>query len=510
MSETSKRKKGESDGTSHKKSRKSGEEKKSDKRKSSEYASSSKEKLDGRARAKVTIDAPSKKDALTVGAILVTAADFEPPEELEYTLHHHLNAGTDAKTNGAATLEESMILSGETESIDYVASNWDLNASVGHDEATRRDAKGYSGEYLVGVYDPDWKVVTLRAAPMFTLRRSIKALNSLSINAASGMRDYEQRLLARRGLGEAFGNRKTKAKARADDRMKVDTSNMLDVMDTLQGDIDLNKAETISLEAAQIESEGARPVPPLNVHALTPYEAYPLNVLIPDTIFRLLSTKRLEGAHSADELGRSLPAHVAQSDWLKERMWSFVQSVQLRKSSVKAEVKEELEAGSAAGILKTARHQDARSKLKAAYYFGLLWGFLTLNGRGNKRTLSKEDMLARLRLQSLSGGEQILDDLFERFSETQRGVKRGVMTNFTESKLYAYMLAICLHVDDFNVDPAGLSRALNMPTSKVTEIFRSLGCTFSTNKGANGPAQRRIILKCPVELPKPRKGRAKA
>lgn len=513
MSESSKRKHGDAEGKTHKKSRKSGEErshKDKTKRKSSEHASSSKEKLDDRAHGKAIIDAPAKKDALKVGAVLVSTADFEPPSDLQFTLHHHLSTGPDAKTDGSATLEDSMILSAESESIDYVASNWDLNASIGHDDAVRRDAKGYSGEYLVGVYDPDRKVVTLRVAPMFTLRRSIKALNSLSINAASGMRDYEHRLLARRGLGEAFGNRKTKAKARADDRMKVDTSNMLDVIDTLQGDIDQTKGQSVSLEAAQSQSENARPIPPLNVHALTPYEAYPMSALIPDPVFRLLSTKRLEKAHSMEELGKCLPNQVNQSDWLKERMWNFVRSVQLRRSAKTDNDEGDNDHGTAtSGILKSSHARDGRSKLKATFYFGLLWAFLALNARGSKRAMSKEDLLFKLRLQDLTGGEQILDDLFERFTETQRGVKRGVMTNFTESKLHAYMFAICLHIDDFSVDPAALSRELNMPTTKVSEMFRSLGCSTASSK-AEGATQRKMVLKCPVELPKPRKGRAKA
>lgn len=86
------------------------------------------------------------------------------------------------------------------------------------------------------------------------------------------------------------------------------------------------------------------------------------------------------------------------------------------------------------------------------------------------------------------------------------------MTSFTETKLYAYLFALCLHLENFTIDPAALSKDLGMSPTKVTEIFKSLGCT-PTKKvvaHANGSTkqERMLILKCPFELPKPRRGRA--
>lgn len=356
---------------------------------------------------------------------------------------------------------------------------------------------------------------------MFTLRRSIKSLNSLSVDSAYSLGDWQKRVAARRGLGEAFGNRKTKAKARAEDRMKVDTSNMLDVMSTLQDEIEDTKQDMVSLEQMNAEAEQARPIPPPDLKALTPHEAYPPEVLIPDAVFRLLSTKNLEEVESQAQLAKLLPARAAQSAWLKERMWSMIQSAQLRRynaksSTGKAKVEHDEDGepiaddGPANGILKTSR-QDARTKLKLALYVALLWSFLAVVGKGRGRGGEKAEMLGKLKLDSLPGGEAILADLFSRFSEVQRGAKRGTMTNFTETKLYSYMFALCLHLDDFSIDPAPLARDLAMPPVKVNEIFRSLGCT-SSNKSIAGPdgssrMQRRTVLKCPIELPKPRKGR---
>ncbi|MCO5589773.1 hypothetical protein L7F22_043742 [Adiantum nelumboides] len=413
--------------------------------------------------------------------------------------------------------------------MDYVGWNWDLNASIGNDTAVRRDAKGYSGEYLVGIYDPEERTVTLRAAPMFQLRRSVKSLSNLSINGSSGLSDWQKRVVARRDLGEAFGNRKTKAKARAEDRMKVDTSNMLNIVNTLQDGIENTKQSIPSIDEMNAEAELARPIPPPNFKAQSPHQAYPLEVLIPDAIFRLLSTRSLEEVESQVELAKALPVRAAQSTWLKDRMWNMIQSAKLRKmnqgkgsSSAKAKVEfdedglpvenedeSSMDTAPTNGILKTSR-QDARTKLKVAFYIALLWSFLTV-AKGGSKGGEKEQLLFKLRLHNLSGGDQILSDLFSQFSEQERGSKRGTITPFTETKLHAYMFALCLHLEDFSIDTTPLANDLAIPPSRVADIFRSLGCTSAnktvTNADGTSRSQRRTILKIPFELPKPRKGR---
>lgn len=474
----------------------------------------------------ITLD---QQHAYDVGAVLVSASDFALPKDIPFTLHHQVSSASASQEQRGASLEDGLILSGESDSMDYVGWNWDLNASVGNDSAVRRDAKGYSGEYLVGIYDPEERTVTLRAAPMFNLRRSVKSLSSLSINGSSGLSDWQKRVVARRDLGEAFGNRKTKAKARAEDRMKVDTSNMLDIVNTLQDGIEDTKQNIPSFDQMNAEAEQARPIPPPNFKALTPYEAYPLEILIPDAVFRLLSTRSLESVVSQVEMAKALPIRAAQSSWLKERIWNMIQSAKLRKtnqgkgsSNVKAKIEfdedglpieneeeSSMDAAPTNGILKTSR-QDARTKLKVAFYIALLWSFLSL-ARGGSKGGEKEQLLHKLRLHNLSGGDQILSELYSQFTEQQRGSKRGSITNFSETKLYAYMFALCLHLEDFSIDTAPLSRDLALPPAKVTDIFRSLGCTSAnkpvTNADGTSRTQRRTILKIPFELPKPRKGR---
>ena len=85
--------------------------------------------------------------------------------------------------------------------------------------------------------------VTLRAVPMFTLTRSVKALANLSSMAVDrGMGDAFDYVKARRDLGEAFGNKKQKQSARNMDRMKVNTENMDSILEHVATGIDENVA----------------------------------------------------------------------------------------------------------------------------------------------------------------------------------------------------------------------------------------------------------------------------
>lgn len=281
---------------------------------------------------------------------------------------------------------------------------------------------------MIGLFDPKERTVTLRQAPLFTLRRSIKSLNSLSIGGQQAFTDWQERVRARRGLGEAFGNRKTKAKARNEDRMKVDTSNMADIMGTLQSNIDTTMADVPNQDSITEEADLARPIPTPNLRAVLPSEAYPLDILIPDGVYRMLQTKGLESVNGVDELSKYLPAQAAHAPWIKERMWDKIQSCKLRKDTSKKKIDFGDDDGEAlskasSGILKSSK-EDSKSKVKIMMYISLLWGFVKTVGGSRDKGGDKEILLGKLRLNQLNGGEFILDDLFTRFGQMQRGAKR--------------------------------------------------------------------------------------
>ena len=142
-----------------------------------------------------------------------------------------------------ANMDDRLLLAGETDVMQYTSSNWGWGASARAPADMRRETRGYSGDYLLGVYNPETQKVTLRAVPMFTLTRSVKALANLSSMAVDrGMCDAFDYVKARRDLGEAFGNKKQKQSARNMDRMKVNTENMDSILEHVATGIDENVA----------------------------------------------------------------------------------------------------------------------------------------------------------------------------------------------------------------------------------------------------------------------------
>lgn len=378
---------------------------------------------------KVVLRTASRKRAYEVGPVLLSSTDFNPPRNVDYTLHHKVASGSSNNQN--ASLQDRLIFAAESDTMDYVAWNFDMNASVSDEAKARRETRGYSGDYMVGVYDPDKSTVTLRAAPVFTLTRSIKALSNSSLDISSHTRDWQERLLARRGLGETFGNRKTKLKARNEDRMKVDTSNMLDIMSTMQEGIEETTFNIPTEEDMRDEADLARPIPPPNLNALIPQEAYPLEVLIPDEIFRLLNVKFLQNVESPSHLTRVLPFNGPNhSMWLKDRMWPLIQVSQLahNKSGTKIDYDDDgAQLNNTSGILKTskgANRHESKVKLKILWYVALLWSFVKLVAGRRDKGGEKETLLKKLKLDQAHGGETILDDLFARFAQAERGSSR--------------------------------------------------------------------------------------
>lgn len=375
-------------------------------------------------KSKAVVKAPSGKQAYEIGPVLISPTDFHPPKDVAYTLHHKSAFGESSSSLGAS-LKDRLVFSGESDTMDYVAWNFDMHATVGENEKSRREARGYSGEYMVGVYDPSKSTVTLRAAPMFTLGRSIKSLANSSLDATSNTRNWNEKMLARRGLGETFGNRKTKLKARNEDRMKVDTSNMMEVMNTMQEGIE-EATQNIPNEAEmKEEADQARPIPPPNLHALIPQEAYPLEVLIPDAIIRLLNVKFLQNVESITAIGQSLPFDGPNhSNWLKDRMWPLAQVSQMSHNKQEQDDKDSSQLG-ASSILKSAKGSaSSKAQLKILWYVALLWGFVKIVAGRRDKGGDKETLLKKLKLDQVNAGETILDHLFERFTQTERGSSR--------------------------------------------------------------------------------------
>lgn len=249
---------------------------------------------------------------------------------------------------------------------------------------------------MLGVYDPEKQAVTLRAVPVFTLGRSVKALAQLSATAIErGTGDTLNYTQARRNLGEAFGNKRQKQTARNLDRMKVRTDNMDHVLADVATGIDASVSALPSDAELNAALNASRALPEANVNAEDPADVYALHALVPRTVLHTLSAQSLFGATSQGELARRIGPLGKPSPWLLPRIWHLVQ-----------------------GLENSTDRSQTKELIRAGYYVAVLLAF-----RRSARALSSSDgeasVAQKMRL-SEEERDVVMDDLVARFTERTR------------------------------------------------------------------------------------------
>lgn len=443
------------------------------------------------------------------GAAFASFADYNPAPSTKFSLYRAdgLPDETGARSEGG---DERLLLAGETDTIAYVGNNFEFGSSS--------EARGYTGEYMVGIYDPSSSSVTLRAVPTFHVSRSIKANSSLSsISSTRTFADYNEMTLARRALGDAFGNRKQKANARNQDRMKVDTANMEVILDDFTGGIQENLASLPSLDEVLASSTSSRPMPPANLDAKHPAEAYRISDLIPGDIFKSLPIQKLiDSADDTEALKELIPYSREFPAWIWSRLVDNLQRSSHLSSGKKHTTfdddDDDDEATKAANggaddddvmmmpaLGATEDKEDAKNKVRMAYYMSLLWYIQS----HPKSVSQKGKLISSLKLDGEDANKRIIKAILNTFTETPANSDRAVMSAFHSTKVLAYMCALALHLDNFSVDHDKLARNCNIAPATLRELFRTLGCTSAVVGG-----EKRMVLKTPFTLPQPRKGKA--
>ncbi|KAE8222511.1 hypothetical protein CF319_g4308 [Tilletia indica] len=439
-------------------------------------------------------------------AALTSSAGFELPEDISFSaevvnLSRGNNGSSGSKQRARAGDEAALYLSGQDDVMFYRNTNWRPKPLTPEGKRPPAD-KGYSGQYLVGVRDPTTNTITLHRAPMFTMTRlitSLENLNSIKDEDLGASADWSARVAARRDLGDAFGTKKAKATVRAQDRLKVDASNMTSMLDEVAEGINESAAILPSVEAiTEIEAKG-KPGPIPNMAATTPAEVYAPNTLIPPSILNSLPIQRLIKSEDEASMRKVLPhPGPPHSDWIASRMWALVKRINANSANGEG------------GILRTNR-DDARVKLRMAVYLALLWAF-----RKNRGVLDdKPTLMGKLRIDGAANGELIVDDLLSRFAETPRGGGKPILTTASETRIFTHICALALHLDDYAVDPHDLALALNIQSAKMIDYFKSIGCTASDvsvpvatpssnaleSSSASIRKERRLVLKLPLKFP---------
>lgn len=138
-----------------------------------------------------------------------------------------------------------------------------------------------SRRYVPALYDPATSSLVLHpSTPTYMLSQRVKRLKAEGGAGMDSSIPYEQRLLMRNELGEAFGTRKAKSRIKAVERNKVDAAAHEGVKDHLMSGIDEAAKVMPSVDPA---GDAAIPqnIPPPNMSTTDPNKVYPLDVLIP-------------------------------------------------------------------------------------------------------------------------------------------------------------------------------------------------------------------------------------
>ncbi|SJX63844.1 related to RPA49-49 kD subunit of DNA-directed RNA polymerase I [Sporisorium reilianum f. sp. reilianum] len=466
----------------------------------------------GQATLKLSGSKSGFKQLSSSGAAFASFADYNPAPSTKFSLYRAdgLPDETGASTNGS---DERLLLAGETDTMAYVGNNFEFGSSA--------EARGYTGEYMVGIYDASSSSVTLRAVPTFQVVRSIKANSSLSsISSSRTFANYGEMTAARRALGDAFGNRKQKANARNQDRMKVDTANMEVILDDFTGRIQENLASLPSLDEVLASSTSSRPMPPANLDAKHPAEAYRISDLIPGEILTSLPIQKLiDSVGDLEALKELIPYSKDFPAWIWSRLVDNLQrSSHLSGGSSSGGTKkhttfddddddqdDDTTAAAVDDVMMmpalgaTEDKEDAKTKVRIAYYMSLLW---YIQSRP-KSVGQRSKLISSLKLDGEDANKRIVKAILGTFAETPANSERAVMSAFHQTKVLAYLCALALHLDNFSVDHDKLARNCNIPPATLRELFRTLGCTSAVVGG-----EKRMVLKTPFTLPQPRKGKA--
>ena len=419
---------------------------------------------------------------------IVSLSDFAPQKHTRFALYRAPSNDAGDGTSSEATLDDRLLLEGSTDVMQYTSTNWGWGASAQAAADLRRETRGYTGDYLIGAYDKEKKQVTFRVAPLFTLNRSVKSLAHLSASATEhGARDNMDYTRARRDLGEAFGNKKQKQAARNLDRMKVNTENMDGILEHVASGIDVSASSLPTDLELNATLNTSRALPQAHLDASEPADVYPLASLVPPTVLNALHTRHLLKCSSQSDLAKAL--RLTSSPWLLPRMWQIVQTAQ-----------------------NDAGMSRAMELVRVGYYVAILLAF-----RKHARGLSRGDdgvsqVAHKMRLPEHEK-DIVMEHLVSQYAEQARSSHRYAMTAIGDTRLFASIVVLALHLEEFSLASDVLAQELCVTTQRVNEILRSLGCTSSqsTKHGVDGDGaasqqqQRKWHLRLPLSFPNQRK-----
>ncbi|THU93400.1 RNA polymerase I associated factor, A49-like protein [Dendrothele bispora CBS 962.96] len=402
-----------------------------------------------------------------IAPMLVSFPALEAPESTPFKLYARKKSKTKEKDGDSAKFERMLVV-GETPAVEFLT----------NEEETNNVARSGS-RYLLAVHNRRTGSVVLlpEAKAPHVLSRTVKNLKAIPPAPAPSAAAYRE---ARTALGETFGTKKAQAAIRAQERNRVDVDAMKGAIPFVMDGIDKGAEGLLTKEEAKEFADANRLIPPFSLDATDPSDIYSLHDVIPETEWKAINVTPFDEAKEFKERRDLLP--YRHSKWLNDHLYHTYQGEMKHK----------------------------KRKIKLLYYISTLMDFRLI--RFGKDGIEKDRISDKLK----GVPNIIVDGLISRFTETTRGSTACHITSATETKLLAYLLALCLRVDGFTSNPNVLGQDLNLALTQVNQIFKSLGCKYKAlserDRVKLGLSEtlanlKMQVLTAPVEFPRVRTGK---
>nr|ODN81277.1 DNA-directed RNA polymerase I subunit RPA49 [Cryptococcus depauperatus CBS 7841] len=395
------------------------------------------------------------EEALTgAGPVFANFPSLKPSKNTAFGIYSR-----DAATTFDISKQHTLV-AGETEDVEFFSTNRDRGMNV----------EGADVQYLPAIYDPSTQTVHIHpSTPLYLLAHRVKRLRNVSLTPAPTQHAKALYKVQRNNLGEAFGTRKAKSQIKSEERNKVNADAMKDAKDHLMetiGELDEDHLE-VTAPGEMI------PTPNLETSDVT--EVYPRESIIPSEEWQALDVGRLLEAGDDKERNSLLPWR--RSSWLHYKLRN---AINIKDKSYR------------------------KIQLQYILYLACLLHFLDFAPRLPKTPAS--ELLDRF----VHVPRRVLDSLITRFTEVVD--KKHNVTEKMRTKLLVRICLLYLILDGYNAEVAKVAKDLKMEPTKISTLFKQLGCTLKIATPEEREAQgitlaeassrRRAVLTAPVKFPK--------
>ncbi|KAL1411208.1 DNA-directed RNA polymerase I subunit rpa49 [Vanrija albida] len=389
-----------------------------------------------------------------VGPAFVNFPSVRPSSKTPFQIYSRDPSATTADITKQRTL-----IAGETEDVEYFSTNRDYNTG----------GEGSDCQYVPALYDPSSKTLHVHpSTPLYLLAHRVKRMREAPLLSTGPSAEAIQWKAKRNDLGEAFGTRKAKSQIKAEERNKVD----INAMQGVRGDLMKSIGGKEAKEEGPVPPSELIPVP--NLETSNPAEVYSREAIIPQAEWSAINVTPITQA--TDDRGRSAALPYRRSRWIEDKLRVAV----------------------------NAPSSTRKNSLRMLYYLACLLQFYSFAGQLSKT--SRSELPAKFP----GVPQQVLNGLLTRFAEPQG--KQYTVTEKTKTKLLAWICVCYLACDGWSVDISRVARDLSLTPAKITDMFKSLGCSADLASPAEreklGVSQadaaklRRAVLKAPVKFPK--------